>query len=127
MHRSRLCTIVIDCHDADLERAAAFWSGALGRRAKPPSRRPALKNYRALGSGREDLIVLLQRVGHPSRVHHDIETDNIAREVARLERLGARRVKKVRTWWVMEAPTGHRFCVVRPQRGRLGPDAKRWP
>jgi hypothetical protein len=127
MHRSRLCTIVIDCRDADLEQAAAFWSGALGRRVKPRSRRPALENYRALGSGREDLIVLLQRVDHPSRVHLDIETDNIKREVARLERLGARRVKKVRTWWVMEAPTGHRFCVVRPQRGRLGSDANRWP
>ena len=126
MHRSRLCTIVIDCRDADLKRAAKFWSGALGRRAKPPSRNPAFKKYRALGSGREDLIVLLQRVAHPSRVHLDIETDDIEREVARLERLGARRVKKIRTWWVMEAPTGHRFCVVRPQRGPLGKDANRW-
>jgi hypothetical protein len=126
MHRSRLCTIVVDCRNADLGKAAAFWGPALGRRAKPPSRNPANKNYRMLGSGREDLIVLLQRVDHPSRVHLDIETDDIEREVARLERLGARRVKKVRTWWVMEAPTGQRFCVVRPQRGPLGADANRW-
>jgi hypothetical protein len=27
--------------------------------------------------------------------------------------LGAKRVAQVKTWWVMEAPTGHRFCVVR--------------
>ncbi len=126
MHRSRLCAIVIDCRDADLERAAAFWGRALGRRPKPPPKDSAFKNYRTLGSGREDLIVLLQRVAHPSRVHLDIETDDIEREVTRLERLGARRLKKIRTWWVMEAPTGHRFCVVRPQRGRLGRDANRW-
>jgi hypothetical protein len=27
----------------------------------------------------------------------------------------------------MEAPSGHRFCVVRPQRGPLGADANEWP
>ena len=26
------------------------------------------------------------------------------------------RVAQVKTWWVMEAPTGQRFCVIRPQR-----------
>ena len=31
--------------------------------------------------------------------------------LARLEELGARSVAKVRTWVVMEAPTGHRFSV----------------
>jgi hypothetical protein len=56
----------------------------------------------------------------------DIESDDVEAEVARLEALGARRIEKVRTWWVMEAPTGHRFCVIRPQRGPLGPDANTW-
>jgi hypothetical protein len=46
-------------------------------------------------------------------VHLDIETDDVDAEAARLERLGARRVEKIKTWWVMEAPSGHRFCVVR--------------
>jgi hypothetical protein len=127
MHRSRLSTIVIDCRDGDLAKAGAFWGKALGRRAQR-FKNVANKNYSRLGTGREDLIVLLQRVDHPSRVHLDIETDDIEREVARLEQLGARRLKKVRTWWVMEAPTGHRFCVVRPQRGPLAKtkDANRW-
>ena len=31
----------------------------------------------------------------------------------RLEKLGAKRIEKVKTWWVMEAPTGQRFCVIR--------------
>ena len=68
MHRSRLSTIVIDCRDGDLAKAASFWGRALGRRAAPPSKNPANRNYRKLGSGREDLVVLLQRVSHPSRV-----------------------------------------------------------
>ena len=44
------------------------------------------------------------------------ETDDIEAEVARLEKLGAKRIAKVHTWVVMQAPTGQRFCVVRPQR-----------
>ena len=48
-------------------------------------------------------------------MHLDIESDDIPAEVARLERLGARKVAEVRTWVVMEAPTGHRFCVIRAQ------------
>jgi hypothetical protein len=47
--------------------------------------------------------------------------------VARLEQLGAQRVAFVRErWWVMEAPSGHRFCVVRPQREVFGRHLNRW-
>jgi hypothetical protein len=51
-------------------------------------------------------------VEHPSRVHLDIKTDDVEAEVQRLERLGATRVKKGKYWWVLEAPSGHRFCVI---------------
>ena len=45
----------------------------------------------------------------------------------RLEALGAKLIAKVKTWYVMEAPTGQRFCVVRPQRGPLSDqNAKVW-
>lgn len=60
--------------------------------------------------------VVVQKVTHESRVHLDVETDDIEAEVARLEKLGAKRVGDVKRWVVMEAPTGQRFCVVRPQR-----------
>ena len=33
----------------------------------------------------------------------------------------------VKRWWVMEAPTGQRFCVVTPQRGALEGKANEWP
>ncbi|MEP6607786.1 MAG: VOC family protein [Burkholderiaceae bacterium] len=126
MHRSKLVTAVIDCRGDDLSEAARFWSAALGRDVRA-SDNPAADKYVTLGTGKEDLIVLLQKVPHPSRVHLDIESDDIEREVNRLEALGAKRIEKVKTWWVMEAPTGHRFCVVRPQRdGAMPADSNQW-
>ena len=56
--------------------------------------------------------------GHPFRGFFlDIESDDLEAEVKRLEALGAKRVAFVKRWWVLEAPTGQRFCVVNPQRG----------
>ena len=126
MHKSKLVAAVIDCQMDDLTVAAGFWSAALGREVKRPERGDNPK-YAVLGDGKEDLMILLQKVSHASRVHLDIETDDIEAEVARLEALGAKRLEKIKTWWVMEAPTGHRFCVVRPQRDGVMPeDATEW-
>ncbi|QRK04561.1 VOC family protein [Archangium violaceum] len=124
MHRSRLCALVIDCKTDDLDAATAFWSKAFGKPAAPPS--PDNGNYRELTVGEDEPMILLQKVDHPSRVHLDIETDDIEAEVKRLEALGAKRVEFVKRWWVMEAPTGHRFCVVRPQRGPLESRVNTW-
>jgi hypothetical protein len=66
-------------------------------------------------------------VDHPSRVHLDIETDDIDAEMRRLEKLGAKRVQAVQTWWVMEAPTGQRFCVVHASSPDFEARACRWP
>ena len=63
-----------------------------------------------------DVLVLVQKVEHISHVHLDIETDDIRAEVERLRRLGATVVNEMEKWTVMQAPTGHRFCVVSPQR-----------
>lgn len=126
MHKSKLVTAVIDCQGDDLAGAARFWSSALGRKVAA-SDDPAKDKYVTLGSGKEELIVLLQKVPHPSRVHLDIESDDVEQEVKRLEALGAKRVEQIKTWWVMEAPTGHRYCVVKPQRdGTVPDDANEW-
>jgi len=125
MHRSRLGGLIIDCQTDDLETAAAFWSQALGYEPKP-STDPADENYVVLKTEPDELCIELQRVTHPSRVHLDIETDDVVSEVSRLEKLGARRVEKVRDWWVMEAPTGHRFCVIPVQRSAFEDQANRW-
>jgi predicted enzyme related to lactoylglutathione lyase len=125
MHRSRLVALVIDCKTGDLDAAARFWSGALGRDVEPAD--PESPTYRGLGVRPDEPLVLLQKVEHESRVHIDIESDDVDAEAARLERLGAKKLREVKTWWVMEAPSGHRFCVVHPQRGPLGEDANQWP
>jgi predicted enzyme related to lactoylglutathione lyase len=116
MHKSRLSGFIIDCQTADLESAAEFWSAALGLPVNPVSTKPEDASYRGLDSGPDGLDIQVQQVEHPSRVHHDIETDNVEAEVERLVKLGARKIGMVRSWCVMEAPTGQRFCVVQQQR-----------
>ena len=76
--------------------------------------------YRELEPATGQPAVVLQRVDDGNAVHLDLETDDVAAEVARLEALGATRVRQVKSWWVMEAPSGHRFCVIRPQRDDFG-------
>ena len=125
MHKSQLGGFIIDCDTEDLEGAASFWSLALGLEMERLDD-PAEANYVALRTGPGDLHVEVQRVRHPSRVHLDIETDDIEAEVKRLEALGARRINNVRSWVVMEAPTGQRFCVVRAQRKNFDGQANRW-
>ena len=125
MHRSRLGGLVIDCRVDDLQRAARFWSDALGYGIRR-SNAPQDEGYVLLQTAPEAIHIELQRVGHPSRVHLDIETDDVDGEVARLEQLGAKRVKKVRDWWVMEAPTGHRFCVVSAPGESMSREANAW-
>ena len=122
MHRIRLCAIGIDCQNADPAEATKFWSAALNRNVVKTEGKYAMLEDRA-----NQPLVFVQSVSHPSRVHLDIETDDVEAEVTRLEALGAKRVEKIETWWVLEAPTGHRFCVVQPQRGELGDDASTWP
>ena len=69
--------------------------------------------YDRLKDAAGGLHVEVQKVEHPSRVHLDIEADDLEAEAVRLERLGARRIRFVHDrWWVMEAPTGQRFCIV---------------
>ena len=126
MHKSKLSGFIIDCRTEDLPAAAAFWSGALGMpvRELPGSEG---EKYSRLDDAQHGLHIEVQRVDHPSRVHLDIETDDIESEVRRLEKLGARRIQAVQTWWVMEAPTGQRFCVVRAGSPGFERQAVIWP
>jgi catechol 2,3-dioxygenase-like lactoylglutathione lyase family enzyme len=125
MHSSRLCALLIDCKTPDVDEAARFWSEALGR-AVDPDHAGSRGNYRMLETPQDEPIVQIQRVDHDSRLHIDIETDDIPAEVARLEGLGARVVERLERWVVMEAPTGQRFCVVRVQRPGFPKNANRW-
>jgi predicted enzyme related to lactoylglutathione lyase len=127
MHRSRLSTFVLDCKTTDLDAATEFWAKALGRTDEgSPDGDP---KYRVLSGTGAEPILLTQSVDHESRIHLDIEADDLEAEVRRLEGLGARNLGFVKNWYVMEAPSGQRFCVVKPQRGPLSEkkNANEWP
>jgi predicted enzyme related to lactoylglutathione lyase len=126
MHKSKLSGFIIDCQTEDLNGAANFWSSALGMpvRELPPDQ---AGYYKRLDDTQHGLDIEVQKVSHPSRVHLDIEADDIEAEVRRLEGLGARRVQAVSTWVVMEAPTGQRFCVVRASSKNFDARATQWP
>ena len=125
MHRSRINGLLIDCRTGDIDAAAQCWAGALGRPVdmKHPG---SQGNYRMLETPPDELSVQIQRVGHESRVHIDIETDNVRAEVDRLEKLGAKVDERKERWVIMRAPTGQRFCVVRVQRIGWPKNANKW-
>src|ERR1051326_140523 len=102
MHRSRLNGLLIDCNTDDIDAAARFWAEALARPIDPDH--PGTRgNYRMLETPADEVSVQIQRVEHESRVHIDIETDDIPAEVARLEKLGARVDTRKERWVVMQA------------------------
>jgi predicted enzyme related to lactoylglutathione lyase len=107
--------LVLDC--ADPQRLAEFWAPALG-----------YVNLGMIGSyalllpdSRPGPKLLLQQVPEPkitkNRMHLDIEAPDIEAEAARLETLGARRVRAEHihehgtTWFLMTDPEGNEFCV----------------
>jgi predicted enzyme related to lactoylglutathione lyase len=124
-HRSRLAGFIIDCETGDIDAAAQFWGAALGL---PPGEQEDDEGalYVGLEKHPSQMYVAVQKVDHPSRVHLDIETDDLDAEAARLEALGATKLKFVKRWWVMQAPTGHRFCIVQMHHPELGPPPNVW-
>ncbi len=126
MHKSRLGGLIIDCESDDLATATAFWTRALGYAVRQPADDEDAERYVSFDTAPDEPHIELQSVDHPSRVHLDIEADDVDAEVRRLEKLGAIRVEKIRDWWVLEAPTGHRFCVVPVERSDFATRANRW-
>lgn len=113
MHHSRISTLMIDCLDHAFEDSLAFWGSALGLR---PARRPGpSQRYVTLGRIQGPLNVRLQRVEKDPGFHLDVESDSVSGEATRLKRAGARRKYRVRSWWVLEDPSGNPFCVIRPE------------
>ncbi len=122
-HQSRIGCLVIDCQTNELSGLAGFWSAALGYEAKPDLDFPA---YILLETPSGEPKILLQAVDHESRVHLDIETNDKEAERDRLVALGAKEIGPCKSWIVMEAPSGHRFCIVGPQRPDFTENATEW-
>jgi predicted enzyme related to lactoylglutathione lyase len=122
MHKSRLCYITIDINDFD--RAVDFWSQALGAELEPfATTGNSDIVYRRLRLPDSDIRILLQLVSEKktakTRVHVDIETDDVEAEADRLEKLGAKRHQLMDErgfrFWVMLDPFGNEFCVLQPE------------
>lgn len=112
VHRSRVTAALVDVPKEAFDAATAFWSGALGRSPAFTDGDPDYAQFDEVFPGMQFYV---QRVDAPARVHLDIESDDVEAEVRRLESLGAERVTRHKTWWVMRDPAGLLFCVVRVQ------------
>ncbi len=117
-HRSRLCYFTIDCDD--LDEGMKFWGAALSATSEEDVTKPKRTIYRRLRLPDSDVRLLLQHTTDKktskTRMHLDIETDNVEAEVQRLEALGAVRHDHQQLrgfdFWVMLDPWGNEFCVL---------------
>jgi Glyoxalase-like domain len=110
MHRILLREVVIDAPTDTFAATRDFWAAALLAEARQIEDYP---EFTALVEPASMSWVGLQDIGvGAARFHLDIETDNVAAEVARLTALGAAKVADGRTWVVMEDPNGLLFDVV---------------
>ncbi len=130
MHRSRIGVFLIDHPAGSYDGAAAFWAAATGSErgsaAGPPGEDP-YESLAPLGGGE---LLELQRTGAgtPPRVHLDLETDDVAAEVARVVALGASVVEERDGYTVLTDPGGLVFCVVPVQSGEhFDRHARSWP
>ena len=124
-HYSRLSKVVIDVPPAEHNRELAFWSAAAG---PPLARFERHPEYHGAALHGQEFWLLVQRLGQDqARVHIDIHTDDLPAEIARLEKLGAERVRQVHSWQVMRDPAGLLFCVIPESPGTLdNGNARRW-
>lgn len=125
MHKSKLAGFIIDCKTNDIYKSAEFWANVLGLEMQILPVEEGEK-YVKLKYPENRLHIEVQSVEHESRVHLDIETDNIDAEVSRIEGHGAKIVEYKERWCVMEAPTGQRFCVVRSTTSDFEKAANIW-
>ncbi len=119
----KLARIVLDT--TDVERAARFWSRALGYKVAHKSeefwslRHPTDTRAARIGLQPTDERKPADAV---NAVHLEVFTDDMEREAKRLEKLGATRAEgwpypdeEGLNWIVMRDPDGHEFCVVQPR------------
>ena len=123
-HYSRLFKVVIDVPADDHDRELSFWQAAVGQQLV----RFDHPEYHGAALHGQDFWLLMQSLGEgAARVHVDIHTDDLTAEVDRLERLGAERVQRVHSWWIMRDPAGLVFCVIPDPAGTLDDrNAHRW-
>lgn len=124
MHRSRLHVVLIDTPPDDADATTAFWAAALGSTPEPEPDSPF--TVLATLAGGEVLAHQKLQSG-AARLHLDLETDDVAAEVRRLEGLGARGVSATGGCVQLCDPAGLVFCVVPVQSDDFAAHATTWP
>ena len=110
--------MLVDHPTESYDASAAFWAAARGSGRSGDVSHPD-DPYDSPDPPGGGLNLELQRTGSgtPSRVHLDIETDDVPAEIARVEGLGARMVDRHDDYAVLADPGGLLFCVVPRQTG----------
>ena len=118
----KLQCITVDARDPHA--LAAFWAEALGWKVGEDVNDVQVWIERELGdpnnTGFPDILFLknLDPKKSKNRLHLDFRPNDQAAEVARLEKLGAKRIdigqsaEPTCTWVVMADPEGNEFCVL---------------
>jgi predicted enzyme related to lactoylglutathione lyase len=118
----KLQCITVDAHDPHA--LAGFWAEALGWKVGEDVSDVEVWIERELGdpnnTGFPDILFLknLDPKKSKNRLHLDFRPNEQAAEVARLEKLGAKKidigqsVEPTCTWVVMADPEGNEFCVL---------------
>lgn len=109
----RLAGLFFDVPAADERAEVAFWTEVFGAHARTDGDGDG-EEYTALEGGHgAPFPVEVQRLGTGiARFHVDVESDDVDADADRLEALGAIRVEKIESWWVMRDPAGLTFCIV---------------
>jgi hypothetical protein len=120
MHRSRIGLVLLDHPEEVWPNALSFWAGVQGVTpgGADEGSDEGSDEYRSLGTiGSVALESQRTGSGTPPRVHLDIETDDIAAEVARVLALGATVLEAREGYTILQDPAGLLFCVVPVQTG----------
>ncbi|WBQ02310.1 VOC family protein [Kribbella sp. CA-293567] len=104
-----MSTFLIDVPTEQAGESVAFWSAALGVETEAEDGQP---QYTVLKDALPGFVTAIQAVDDQPRYHFDIETDDVAAEVARLEALGAVEVSSWQGGHTLRAPGGHLVCVI---------------
>lgn len=125
-HRSRIQVVLIDHPPETAAEGCRFWARAVGQLPDAAtSEHSEFTRLAQLGNG---IVLAHQRLGAGEpRMHLDIETDDVDAEVARLETLGAQRLRQVDELWQMRDPAGLVFCVVPVQSDDFPAHTTSWP
>ncbi|MEV5964386.1 VOC family protein [Kribbella sp. NPDC051952] len=104
-----MSTFLIDVRRDEVEQATGFWASALGVETSSP---PGEPQFISLKNAIPGYVTAIQSVDDEPRYHLDIETDDVAAEVARLTDLGAVEVSSWQGCHTLRAPGGHLLCVI---------------